>query len=257
MKSKTYEEFVEKFKPKKTTDDCYTPDDVYTTIRDYFVDYFHLEGRKIVRPFYPGGDYEHYEYPKGCVVLDNPPFSIITNICRFYKKNGIDFLLFAPALTLCDIASGDMNYIVDNTKITYLNGAIVSTSFVTNMGNYKLVGIGQDLSNAIMKLPSQKKNKVNRQKYDNPVNVFSLSIYSNSFLKFQIPAENCHFIRKVGNIPLYGGGFLIDTETGTRLQDEKKRLKDETKIIVRKLSPEQQKIVEQLDNNKKERKNEE
>lgn len=25
MKSKTYEEFVEKFKPKKTTDDCYTP----------------------------------------------------------------------------------------------------------------------------------------------------------------------------------------------------------------------------------------
>ena len=25
MKSKTYEEFVEKFKPKLTTDDCYTP----------------------------------------------------------------------------------------------------------------------------------------------------------------------------------------------------------------------------------------
>ncbi len=25
VKSKTYEEFVEKFKPKKTTDDCYTP----------------------------------------------------------------------------------------------------------------------------------------------------------------------------------------------------------------------------------------
>ena len=25
IKSKTYEEFVEKFKPKKTTDDCYTP----------------------------------------------------------------------------------------------------------------------------------------------------------------------------------------------------------------------------------------
>lgn len=24
-KSNTYEEFVDKFKPKKTTDDCYTP----------------------------------------------------------------------------------------------------------------------------------------------------------------------------------------------------------------------------------------
>ena len=25
MKGESYEEFVEKFKPKKTTDDCYTP----------------------------------------------------------------------------------------------------------------------------------------------------------------------------------------------------------------------------------------
>ena len=28
----TYEEFVEKFKPKKTTDDCYTPLVVYEVI---------------------------------------------------------------------------------------------------------------------------------------------------------------------------------------------------------------------------------
>lgn len=46
----TYEEFVDKFKPKKTTDDCYTPPSVYTVISD------------------------------GAVVLDNPPFSILTSI---------------------------------------------------------------------------------------------------------------------------------------------------------------------------------
>lgn len=28
-KSNTYEEFVDKFKPKKTTDDCYTPGAIY------------------------------------------------------------------------------------------------------------------------------------------------------------------------------------------------------------------------------------
>ena len=28
MKNETYEEFVEKFKPKKTTDDCYTPPEI-------------------------------------------------------------------------------------------------------------------------------------------------------------------------------------------------------------------------------------
>lgn len=32
MKSETYEEFVEKFKPKKTTDDCYTPPEIYEVI---------------------------------------------------------------------------------------------------------------------------------------------------------------------------------------------------------------------------------
>ena len=33
MKSKTYEEFVEKFKPKLTTDDCYTPPLIYDTVQ--------------------------------------------------------------------------------------------------------------------------------------------------------------------------------------------------------------------------------
>ena len=32
-----YEEFVEKFKPKKTTDDCYTPPEVYKLIKDWVV----------------------------------------------------------------------------------------------------------------------------------------------------------------------------------------------------------------------------
>ena len=30
-----YGAFVEKFKPKKTTDDCYTPPEVYETIKDW------------------------------------------------------------------------------------------------------------------------------------------------------------------------------------------------------------------------------
>ena len=34
-KSKTYEEFVEKFKPKKTTDDCYTPPTIYEIVKQW------------------------------------------------------------------------------------------------------------------------------------------------------------------------------------------------------------------------------
>ena len=35
MKNESYEEYVEKFKPKKTTDDCYTPPEVYEVIKDW------------------------------------------------------------------------------------------------------------------------------------------------------------------------------------------------------------------------------
>ena len=96
MAKQNYEEFVEKFKPKLTTDDCYTPDLVYTAIKDWAVKEYNLEGREIVRPFYPGGDYEAYEYPDGCVVIDNPPFSISAKIKDFYTGRKIDYFLFAP-----------------------------------------------------------------------------------------------------------------------------------------------------------------
>ena len=38
MKSKNYDEFVEKFKPKKTTDDCYTCL-LYTSMQRYYFEY--------------------------------------------------------------------------------------------------------------------------------------------------------------------------------------------------------------------------
>lgn len=33
----TYEEFVDKFKPKLTTDDCYTPENVYETVKAWAI----------------------------------------------------------------------------------------------------------------------------------------------------------------------------------------------------------------------------
>ena len=137
-RSEEYDAFVDKFKPKLTTDDCYTPQNIYETIRDWAVEHYGLQGAQVVRPFYPGGDYEHETYPDGCVVIDNPPFSILSQICRFYMERGIRFFLFAPALTLFSIAAGTCNYLPMSCRITYENGADVRTSFVTNLGNWKI-----------------------------------------------------------------------------------------------------------------------
>ena len=123
VSSPEYEAFVDKFRPKLTTDDCYTPPEVYDVIRDWVLTEYGLEHVQIVRPFWPGGNYEQFEYPDGCLVLDNPPFSILTKICRYYLDRGIRFFLFAPSLTcLCGSSVATrMNHIVCDSNIIYEN----------------------------------------------------------------------------------------------------------------------------------------
>ena len=69
-----YNAFLDKFEAPKTTDDCYTPDNVYDAVADWVAKEWNLDRKKFMRPFYPGGDYQKEQYPKGSVVVDNPPF---------------------------------------------------------------------------------------------------------------------------------------------------------------------------------------
>ena len=133
-----YDAFVDKFRRKLTTDDCYTPENIYQAIRDWAVKHYDLGDAPILRPFYPGGDYEHEDYPEGCVVIDNPPFSILSQICRFYDEHGIRYFLFAPTLTLFSTNSGKSNYVPVSAQVTYDNGARVNTSFITNLGGWRV-----------------------------------------------------------------------------------------------------------------------
>ena len=133
MGSKTYEEFLDKFEVKKTTDDCYTPKNIYDAVAEYVEKRYEVSKDCFVRPFYPGGDYENFPYCENCVVVDNPPFSIISKIIGFYNSRGIKFFLFAPALTLLSPVCDGYCGIAVGAAITYENGAKVSTSFATNL----------------------------------------------------------------------------------------------------------------------------
>ena len=88
-----YDGFVEKFKPKKTTDDCYTPPIVYNAVAEWVANEYDLDKSTFVRPFKPGGDYEREDY-NGKIVVDNPPFSILAAIVDFYLFYGIKFFSF-------------------------------------------------------------------------------------------------------------------------------------------------------------------
>ena len=43
-----YDGFVEKFKPKKTTDDCYTPKEVYDVILEWAVERYGIDPARAV-----------------------------------------------------------------------------------------------------------------------------------------------------------------------------------------------------------------
>lgn len=128
----TYEEFVDKFKPKLTTDDCYTPPEVYDVVASWAVKEYGWEDREIVRPFWPGGDYAHFDYPDNCVVIDNPPFSILAKITAFFEKRKIRYFLFAPQLTA--FVRQAKSHIGVGASIIYQNGTVVGTSFICSDG---------------------------------------------------------------------------------------------------------------------------
>lgn len=81
-------------KRKIKTDEYYTPPKVYDAVKNWVCTEYGIDERQIVRPFWPGGDYENFEYQEGCVVVDNPPFSILSQIRAFYSRRKIRFFCF-------------------------------------------------------------------------------------------------------------------------------------------------------------------
>ena len=213
-----YQAFLEKFEAKKTTDDCYTPDNIYDVVKKWCIERYGLKGKKIIRPFYPGGDYQKEDYSGDCVVLDNPPFSIISEICEWYTERNIPFFMFAPALTLLGIAKGTMNYVACCVGVTYANGANVSTSFVTNLGNKKIVA-SAELHELVEEANKENLRKMHKElpKYVYPDEVLTstmLGYMAAHGTSIEIDAKDVHFIRaldsqKESGRGLFGSGFLL------------------------------------------------
>ena len=215
-KSKTYDEFVEKFKPKLTTDDCFTPPEVYDEVLRFAREIAPIDGRPIVRPFWPGGDFEHFDYPAGCVVVDNPPFSIYASIVRWYIAHGIDFFLFSPSLTQT-IIGADVCYIVTGVNVTFENGAKLSIGFTTSLLPRLRLWVSGDLCRRIESVQKAKKPEktVNAYRFpDNIATIARLQKIAQRGLELMIPSQECQYISKAGEqcISLFGQGFLLSSK---------------------------------------------
>ena len=211
-----YDDFVEKFKPKKATDDCYTPENIYDALADWTEKEYGVSRERFFRPFWPGADYQRAEYPEGCIVVDNPPFSIMTEICNFYVVRGIPFLLFCPALTPPKVDEAAL--IAVGSDIVYENGAQVSTSFVTTLDDC-VIRSAPDLYDALKAANdlNRNKGKATLPKYEYPdyvVTPSKVQWFSAHQTPYRLERRSCCRIaaldmqRSVGK-SIFGHGWLL------------------------------------------------
>jgi hypothetical protein len=131
---------------------------------------------------------------------------------------GVKFFLFAPALTLFSTAAGEVNYVVCNASITYENGARVNTSFVTNMGEYK-IHVCPELNQKIKKRDTENAKERTRElpKYSYPDNATTaalLGYLAQHGAELRIYARDAMFIRALdaqrdAGKAMFGSGFLL------------------------------------------------
>ena len=249
-----YESYVAKFQNKeKTTDDTYTPPDVYDAVLHYVGTIYDMSGKEVLRPFYPGGDYRHAVYPDDGVVIDNPPFSIFTEICKFYSEAKIPFFLFGPGLTIFS-ALRYCSVVVISRQITFSNGAKVKCNFATNLIGDTWVTTAVALDRAIGKCKSQD-NAKKLTKYSYPCELLSVSDFqtiSRGNEDFSIKKTDGLIVRDLDLLPKSGGLFgdhiLVNTECGRAAGRAAERAAERaTAAIPVDLSPRERRIIEKLD----------
>lgn len=258
-KSKTYEEFIDKFKPKLTTDDCATPPLVFDAVLEWVVKEYGIDPRCVVRPFWPGMDYQKQEYPDGCVVVDNPPFSILSKICEWYLDRNIKFFLFAPSLTAL---SGKnvcmrMNHIICAADIVYENGANVRTAFVTNLGDGETVlqtapSLGKAVNDAVEKIRKEAAKHV--PKYVYPYHIVTAALlqkYSHYGVDLKIGMSECIRVSKLdaqnaSGKAIFGSGLLLSDDAAARHKQAAEAAAERAAAVVWELSAREKEIIRKL-----------
>ena len=245
-----YNAFLDKFEQAKTTDDCYTPNEVYEAVADWVANEYKVERKNFVRPFYPNGDYQKEKYKSTDIVVDNPPFSILSEIVRFYGEKGIKYFLFAPELTIFSSSSSSSCAICCGFSITYENKANVSTGFITNLEDSRFRS-APSLYKAIEEANERELAKTRKEipKYSYPSNVVlatQLSIFSKYGQEFKVSKDESFRIRQLDHQKefdkaIYGSGYLISEKAAAE-----KAAAEKAAATVWELSDREMQIIKEL-----------
>lgn len=220
--SAEYLAWLEKFEIKRTEDSTFTPPLVYDAVRDWVMAEYAPEGR-VVRPFFPGGDYQTEDYA-GAVVIDNPPFSIMAQIVRWYEGRGIPYFLFAPHLTL--FSPNAKTSIITDSSIEFANGAKLKIGFLTNLDPINAIRTAPELASAIKRAQAAAKaEKPVLPVYKYPMEVVSAaSLGKIAGVDWRVPhaeasgkVSRLESQREAGKT-IFGGGRIVSARVAAELK---------------------------------------
>ena len=230
-----YEAFLERHAKDttgKNTDELYTPPTVYEVVLKWVQGNCpSIKGKRIMRPFRPGGDYKAEDY-EGAVVIDNPPFSFGHLITRWYVEHGVHFFLFAPALSLFNGVSirDKLTYVGTNANVEYTHNeevhAVVPTSFITNMPEfaaYQLVA-APELREAILNVQGTPEPKRAKTEYHpNIVTPYRISTLSEAGIPMRVRREETlwyhnHLVNS-GTTKVFGGAFVVSDRVAAAVEE--------------------------------------
>lgn len=190
---KDYDTWLNNLKQNvKTSDDTFTPPKIYEALLEYINEkIIPIDSIEIQRPFYPGGDYqkEAETYNKKSVVIDNPPFSICSEIIEFYTKNNIKFFIFVNGLTIFNYLSRGVHLLCPYALLKYENGAKVTTCFIHNLLP-EGVTISGELRERLLKIGATQKREKKKYQYPNEVLSVAQSLELVSAIKGEVTITN-------------------------------------------------------------------
>ena len=232
-----------------TTDECYTPPAVYDTVLDYAVERYHLQGKHVVRPFIPGGDYQKYVYDKHDVVIDNPPFSMTTKITKWYVDHNIPFFLFINGMygvSLSRGLHGKATVIVTNANVSFYNKGSekrIRLGFVTNLEPKNIILRGDaTLSNRLNGLIKKKSSK----RFHYPDNFLKNNDIVSALqrnVELKLTTDNLDY-NKAHHVEVFGGGYLVNDQLYNEFNESLKHDLPNTYCVT--LSTREKKLIEQL-----------
>lgn len=248
-----YKEFVAKFEAKHTTDDCFTPEVVYNAVADWVAQTYVVSRSRFKRPFVPGGNYQQEHYTPDDIVVDNPPFSIMAEILKWYNEHYVRFFLFAPHLTAMSSSAGLATVIGTGVTITYANGATVNTSFITNIdtANVRLRS-APSLYMAVYEANKQVANKKSLPHYEYPDNIVTMNLLGKlsrggvDFVVYDDESINVAQLdsQKESGKALFGGAYMCTEEVAARRRAaESEAAKTRDDMTKWGLSPREQEII--------------